>query len=182
MDEESRKYTRVEFERKFLVSPDSGWQSHTEPYSKLLQDRYISGTRLRLREMTDLDSGRKLIKLTKKEESENPYFRQISRILLAPDEFKVFAELAASEIKKTRYYCASFGPVFSIDVFKGGLEGLILAETEAESLDELMRTKPPPFVQCEVTEDTFFDGGNLCRVSGKELSLTLQKFFTPRHL
>ena len=182
MDEESRKYTRVEFERRFLVSPDSDWQGHIQPYSKLLQDRYISGTRLRLREMIDLDSGRKLIKPTKKEASETPYFRRISRILLASDEFKVFAELDAFEIKKTRYYCTSFGSVFSIDVFTGELEGLILAEAEAESLDELMLIEPPPFVRCEVTENAFFDGGNLCRVSCEELSLTLQKVLTPQDL
>jgi hypothetical protein len=46
------KYTRVEYERRFLVDTDSGWKNLVEPYSKLFEDKYISGTRLRLRTLT----------------------------------------------------------------------------------------------------------------------------------
>ncbi|HSS50759.1 MAG TPA: hypothetical protein VLX28_17610 [Thermoanaerobaculia bacterium] len=63
--------------------------------------------------------------------------------------------------------------MFSIDVFEGELDGLVLCETEADGLDELMAIQPPAFASREVTEDPFFTGGNLCRTSRAEL---LQKF------
>ena len=42
------KYSRIEFERRFLVDPDAGWQRTAKPYSKLLEDRYLDCGRLRL--------------------------------------------------------------------------------------------------------------------------------------
>ena len=59
--------------------------------------------------------------------------------------------------------------MFSIDVFEGELGGLILCEIEAEGIEELMLAKPPSYVKYEVTEDSFFTGGNLCRTTRAEL-------------
>ena len=81
MSTDELKYTRVEYERRFLVSPYSDWRSAVEAYSKVFEDNYIRGTRLRLRVLTDSDTGRRVIKLTKEFESPSPYFRTISRIL-----------------------------------------------------------------------------------------------------
>ena len=162
-------YTRVEYERRFLVSPRARWQSVVEPYSKTFEDKYLHNTRLRLRVLTDSDSGRQLIKLTKKHASASPYFRTISRILLSPDEYALFDSLEGDRLKKTRYYHHYKGRVFSIDVFEGDLAGLILCETEAEDLDELMKTEPPAFIAREVTEDEYFTGGELCRTNRAEL-------------
>lgn len=78
MSTDELKYTRVEYERRFLVSPSSDWRSAVEAYSKTFEDNYIRGTRLRLRVLTDSDTGRRVIKLTKKFESPSP---SISRIL-----------------------------------------------------------------------------------------------------
>jgi CYTH domain-containing protein len=66
--------------------------------------------------------------------------------------------------------------VFSIDVFEGELDGLILCETEAEGLEELMAIQPPVYVRHEVTEDPFFAGGNLCRTPRAELLRKLSTF------
>jgi CYTH domain-containing protein len=170
------KYTRVEYERRFLVSPDADWKSVVEPYSKSFEDKYLRDTRLRLRVLTDLDTGRCLIKLTKKDNSASPYFRTISRILLSPDEYELLDGLEGNGLKKTRYYHNYLDWVFSIDVFEDELEGLILCETEADSLEELMSIEPPAFVVGEVTEDSFFDGGNLCSISQKDLLAKLREF------
>ena len=51
----------------------------------------------------------------------------------------------------------------------GELEGLVLCETAAEGLDELMRIELPAFATREVTEDPFFTGGNLCRTTREDL-------------
>lgn len=166
---EELKYTRVEYERRFLVSPDSDWRSCVEDYSKALEDKYLRGTRLRLRYLTDSDTGRQVIKLNKKSKSDSPYFGTISRILLSDQEYAILARIEGDPIGKIRYYHHYNGRVFSIDVFEGELEGLILCETEADSLEDLMKAEPPAYVLREVTEDAFFTGGNLCRTTREEL-------------
>lgn len=163
------KYSRVEYERRFLVSPDSGWRDAVETYSKTFEDTYIRGTRLRLRILTDSDTGRRIIKLTKKFESPSPYFRTISRILLSRDEYELLNQLAGDRLTKVRHYHTYLGRVFSIDVFQGELDGLILCETEADGLEDLISIEPPPYATQEVTKDPFFDGGSLCGATRDDL-------------
>jgi CYTH domain-containing protein len=73
-----------------------------------------------------------------------------------------------------RHYCNDQGRIFSIDVFRGELNGLILSEVESDDVEDLMSIEPPPFTTAEVTEDPFFDGGNLSRVSRRELLAKLK--------
>ena len=176
MDTEELKYTRVEYERRFLVSPQADWKSAVESYSKTFEDKYLRHTRLRLRILTDSDTGRRVIKLTKKFESPSPYFRTISRILLSPGEYELLDGLEGDRLRKTRYYHNHHGRVFSIDVFEGELDRLVLCETEAEGLEDLMLTESPPFAKHEVTDDPFFEGGNLCRATRADLLRKLSMF------
>jgi CYTH domain-containing protein len=169
MDIEESKYTRVEYERRFIVSPHSDWKSAVESYSKTFEDKYLRHARLRLRIQTDSDTGRQIIKLTKKFESASPYFQTISRILLSPGEYELLDSLEGDRLKKIRHYHNYNGLVFSVDVFEGDLEGLILCEIEAEGIEDLMLAEPPAHVKYEVTEDAFFTGGNLCRTTRAEL-------------
>lgn len=176
MDTEEAKYTRVEYERRFLVSRGSDWKSAVESYSKSFDDKYLRDARLRLRVLTDLDTGRRVVKLNKKHESDSPYFRTVGRILLSPEEHALLDALEGERLKKTRYYHNHLGRVFSVDVFEGELEGLVLCETEADGLEELMLAEPPDFAKHEVTEDPFFTGGNLCRTSRQQLMRKLSAF------
>jgi CYTH domain-containing protein len=176
MDTDETRYTRVEFERRFLVSPSTAWRSAVESYSKTFEDKYLRDTSLRLRVLTDSDTGRRVIKLTKKVESASPYFCTISRILLSPSEYRLLDSLQGDRLNKVRYYHTYLGRVFSIDVFEGKLEGLILCETEAEGMEDLKLAVPPAFVEREVTEDPFFTGGNLCRTTRVELQRKLAAF------
>lgn len=169
MNAEAAKYSRIEYERRFLVSPDSDWKIHAEPYSKTYDDKYLHDSRLRLRVLTDSDSNRRLIKLTKKFESESPYFQMITSIILSPDEYQIFNSLKSSPLKKTRYYHNYRGQIFSIDVFEGELKGLILCETESDSLESLMSAEFPLYAKLEVTEDAFFTGGHLSRTLSLDL-------------
>src|SRR3954452_20355775 len=127
---EDAKYTRVEHERRFLVAPRADWRSLVEPYSKTFEDKYLQDTRLRLRILTDSDTGRRLLKLTRKSESASPYFQTISRILLSPGEHALFDNLAGCEIRYVAFYPRDRRRAFSIDVFEGELAGLGLCETE----------------------------------------------------
>ena len=169
MDLEELKYTRVEYERRFLVSPNADWKDTVESYSKSFEDKYLRDSRLRLRILTDSDTGRRVLKLNKKPESVSPYFRTVSRILLTPSEYQLLDGLEGDRIKKTRYYQTYRGRVFSIDVFEGQLDGLVLCETEAQGLEDLMSCEPPVYASHEVTDDPFFEGGNLCRTTRADL-------------
>lgn len=169
IDPEESKYTRVEYERRFLVAPGAQWKRLVESYSKTYEDKYLRGTRLRLRVLTDSDTGRRVLKLNKKSESPSPYFRNVNRIILSPHEYEFLDRLDGDRLRKIRYYHNHLGRVFSIDVFEGALEGLVLCETEADSLEDLMSAELPPFVSHEVTEDSFFEGGNLCQMTRAEL-------------
>jgi CYTH domain-containing protein len=173
---EETKYTRVEYERRFLVSPHADWRSVVANYSKKLEDKYLRGTRLRLRLLTDSDTGRQIIKLNKKFDSASPYFQTISRILLSPNEYQRFDGIEGDRLSKTRYYHNDLGRVFSIDVFEGELTGLVLCEVEADCLHDLMLIEPPDYAQHEVTEDPFFTGGNLCLTTRAELLRKLSAF------
>jgi CYTH domain-containing protein len=176
MNEEATKYSRFEFERRFLVSTDARWTDLVEPYAKTFEDKYLRNSRLRLRVLSDSDSDRRLIKLTKKYESDSPYFQLISSIILSPDEYRTFDRLEGDRLRKKRYYHHYRGRVFSIDVFEDELDGLILSETEAASIDELMSAELPAYAKYEVTEDSFFNGGNLCRTTPAELKRKLSAF------
>lgn len=169
MDREETQYTRVEYARKFLVSPRADWRSAVAPYSKTFEDKYISHTRLRLRILTDSDTGRQVIKLNKKSESDSPYFRTVSRILLSPNEYSVFNALEGDRLKKIRHYHYHQGQVFAVDVFEGELDGFVLCEVETDGLEALMAVEPPAYAQVEVTTDDFFTGGSLCRATRAEL-------------
>ena len=135
----------------------------------MFEDKYLRQARLRLRILTDSDTGRRIIKLTKKFESASPYFQTISRILLSPGEYQLLDGLDGDRLRKIRHYHNYRGRVFSIDVFEGELDGLVLCETEAGGIEELMLAEPPAYVKYEVTEDVFFTGGNLCRTTRAEL-------------
>ena len=176
LDIEATKYTRVEYERRFLVSQNANWKSEVEAYSKTYEDKYLRDSRLRLRILTDSDTGRRVIKLNKKSESPSPYFRTVSRILLSPREYQLLDALEGDRMDKTRFYQTYLGRVFSIDVFAGELDGLVICETEADGLEALMSAEPPPYAQREVTGDPFFEGGNLCRITRAELMRKLAAF------
>src|SRR5262245_31914978 len=111
MAPEDDKYTRVEFERRFLVSSDESWRNSVETYSKTYEDKYIRHSRLRLRVLTDSDSERRVIKLNKKFESNSPYFRTVSRILLSSDEYQLLFSLEGDRLTKVRHYSNHLGRV-----------------------------------------------------------------------
>ncbi len=169
MSTDSTKYTRVEYERRFLVPSSADWRAVAEPGANAIEDKYLRGTRLRLRVVTETTSRNRVIKLTKKADSPSPYLRTLSRILLSPEEYRILDALDGDRLTKTRHHCWHIGRIFAIDVFDRHLVGLILCEVEATSLDDLMQARPPAFARREVTDDPFFSGANLCRIVREDL-------------
>jgi CYTH domain-containing protein len=167
------KYARRELERRFLlagVPPAADEQS-----GRRIHDRYVIGTRLRLRRVEPLLGGPTEYKLGQKE-TPNPnrlsYMRHTS-IYLTPDEYDILASLPAHVLEKRRYTLVDSGHRYGINVFDGLLKGLVLAEIGAESETELTSCPVPEFAVAEVSDDIRFTGGALAATTAGEAATLL---------
>ncbi len=125
-------------------------------------DLYVSGTRLRLREMRPQDGGPRLLKLSRKADVDAST-RLITTIYLAEEEFAAFgATLSGARLGKIRHRLhAPHGVLLSIDEFQGDLLGLVLAEAEFQTAHELAVFPMPDFATREVTSDARYTGAAL---------------------
>lgn len=173
-DQRNGKYSCIEFERRFLVRAVPA-NIVAGAYRWRIVDRYITGTRLRLRRMEAPHGGPIQRKLTQKfSESNEPTIQTtITNIYLNEAEYRVLEALGGSEILKYRYVIDIQDHQFGIDVFGGRHEGLILAEVEEESEVALKQVALPAFAVRDVTGDTFFTGGALATVSEADLRTKL---------
>jgi CYTH domain-containing protein len=152
LDEEigEPRYARIEWERRWLVdtarrpSLDGEWMT-------IIEDRYIDGTRLRLRRMSRPDLGEVKWKLTKKYESEDPSARPIVTCYLTAAEYELLRTLPARDLVKCRYHVSLGGRYWSVDLFEGSLQGLETIECEAEDAASLAALEAPDWALREVT-------------------------------
>jgi len=165
------KYARVELERRFLLDrfPDQANVTRL----RRIEDRYIEGTTLRLRQQRD-DGDQSVFKLTQKLPDKAPGAKQglVTTIYLTPAEFGALEKLPAKVLRKSRYTI----PPFGIDVFAGELSGLVLAEAEFHSAAEATTLALPSFIGPEVSDDSRFTGGQLVAVSRDELRTWLAQY------
>ena len=158
----SPKYARIELERRWLV--DNARRPSLDGCDfTLIEDRYLAGTRLRLRRMKRAREDRALLKLTKKYETDRPEARPIVTTYLSEPEFDAFAGLPAASLRKRRYHLAFDGRYWSLDLFEGALGGLELLEVEADSDAELAALVPPTWCSSEITDDIRYQCGTLAR-------------------
>lgn len=165
------KYARVEWERRFLL--------HCFPRQAMvtrvrwIEDRYIDGTTLRLRQQRDED-GQIVFKLTQKLRDPATGARQglITSMYLTATEFATLKSLPAKVLTKSRHSV----PPFGIDVFDGRLSGLVSAEAEFDSAEEGAALALPSFLGPEVSEDPRFTGGRLAAVPREELQDWLAQY------
>ena len=169
------KYSCMEWERRFLVRA-LPMELVVAGYRWRISDRYLPGTRLRLRRMEAPSGVEVHWKLTQKFQEEGMAGRRttITNIYLSEAEYESLQVLGGNEIRKDRYLFEYRNNVFGFDVFAGRHRGLILAEVEAESDTELDRIPIPPFLLEEVTEEPFFTGGKLAEVPTTDFQRTLQ--------
>jgi CYTH domain-containing protein len=158
------KYARVEIERRFLLA---GVPREADVLAmNEIDDRYLDGTRVRLRRMAQV-GGATQLKLTQKVPDPCGGARQgtLTTLYLSEAEHAAFARLPAAALRKSRLSIAPYG----VDVFHGELEGLYLAEAEFSSLEDAAALVPAAFCRAEVTADRRFTGGELARASGEQV-------------
>ena len=163
------KYACLEVECRYLLKkiPDDLLDN---PKGWLITDRYFPNTRLRLRHMKSVSGNENIYKLTQKyrSETQNAYETTITNVYLTEAEHNRFETLEARILKKKRYPYTVQNHSFSIDVFEGRHQGLILADMELEKKAEADEFVLPSFIFKDVTNDSFFTDGNLVTMMDEE--------------
>jgi CYTH domain-containing protein len=161
------RYAHVEREQRWIAS---GVPPGAERWAEIV-DRYIPGTRLRLRhtetgEQTVFKLGQKV-----RLDPDDPETVKLTNIYLCSEEFAVLASLPAAELRKTRWRLAWAGKTVAVDQFHGRLDGLVLAEVELAPGDH--RLGLPPFAVHDVTNDDRYSGGALASASDESVEEVL---------
>ena len=150
------KYSLVERERRFRVDT-ARMPALDAAAERLIEDRYLPDTGLRLRKVTAAGAD-PIFKLGKKYRGTGLSTRPMTNIYLDAAEYAVLAALPAAVLVKRRH---DAGSGFVIDVFEGALAGLVLAEVSADSDAALGAAIPPDWCVAEVTDDPGYAGGQL---------------------
>lgn len=170
------KYARIERERRFLLRELPEGLSPRSPHRQLW-DNYITGTRLRLRKIRQPETGEYAWKLTQKFPLAPDDFSRcaVTNIYLSRYEYEVFSVFEANEIRKNRYRYEHDGRTYAIDVYAGDLRGLIVAEIEFASDEEMNAFNAPPFAVLEITNSPLFTGARLVDLTTDEIRAELRR-------
>ena len=150
------RYARLEREQRWVLSGRPG--DLCDPVS--ISDRYLAGTRLRLRRTTSARTDTYKLSQKVRLRPEEPGVVSLTTIYLSPDEFGALGNLAGDDLAKTRWRIPEGRAV--VDDFAGPLAGLVLAEVELDPGEPPM--PPPPLAVADVTDDDRFSGGALARL------------------
>jgi CYTH domain-containing protein len=147
------KYARLEDERRFLVAAVPADASAL----RRIEDRYVAGTRLRLRRVTDEHGA--VLKLGHKvrRDEDRPSAVWHTTCYLDEAEYAVIGTLDSHPLAKRRWSLPGGG---SVDEFLGPLEGLVLVEGDRPF------EVPPPAI--EVTDDERFCGAALAALDAAD--------------
>ena len=171
----THKYAQIELERRWLLAklPDS--LQNSQDY-QLIEDRYITGTPLRLRRMTDAGGQVIARKLTQKYQADDQtaYATTITNFYLDEASYKLLETLPARLLVKKRYKLADGRFQFSIDHFSGPLTGLILAEIEPPDLHRRRQVPHPRLARREGCGDSCWTGGPQMQLDKKQGQQLLQ--------
>lgn len=137
----------VEIERKFLVNRRQ-WEAAEKPEGKFYRQGYLHSdaqktVRVRIAEDAAF--------LTIKGETMGLSRPEFEYPLPLADAHQLLDAFTSTQVIKTRYRIAFEGKTWEVDEFAGDNEGLILAEIELDSEDEVFML--PDWVDREVTGD-----------------------------
>jgi hypothetical protein len=137
--------------------------------STRIVDRYLVGTRLRLRRTTPVGGGQVSYKLGQKVRPDPADLGLVlhTTMYLTAEEHAALSALPGAELRKVRNVLVMGGRRFGVDVFEGRHAGLVLAEVELAGAGEVA---PPWFAGAEVTGDERCTGGWLASASDAALA------------
>jgi CYTH domain-containing protein len=151
------KYAHVERERRWLLAAVPDLPEHARRLD--IVDRYVSGTRLRLREVTEAGLvTRKLGQKVRLGQGAGEVAH--TSIYLDQAEWDRLATLPAAEVRKARTLVSHVEGMVAVDVFGGHLAGLVLAEVDAGE-GQPWDLSASYGILGEVTGDEAFTGGAL---------------------
>lgn len=148
----------MEIERKFLVT--SPPKVNHSLMKKVIQQGYVSTSPVvRIRRSNDdfilTCKGKGLIE------------REEFELFITEDEYNhLSTKLDTPLIMKTRYLIPYGKYTIELDVFKGHLEGLLLAEVEFPSLKEANDFTPPEWFGEDVSLDARYQNNQLSKLNG----------------
>lgn len=151
------KYALLENERRFLVEPQNCPNLNLTT-ARRIEDRYLTNTRLRLRKISSANAA-PIYKLCRKYESGDAFSAPITNLYLTDTEYQLLLGLSGHDIAKTRYTHDGY----SIDIFEGPEDGLIIAEIEAPTRAALIDIAPPGWATREITADPDLTGAALAK-------------------
>lgn len=143
----------IEIERKFLVRPGildlkDGAQI-SQWYIMRSEGRSLRVRRSEDRYVMTLKVGKGIVR------------QEIERELSTGEALGLIDTALEAPVEKTRHSVKSGKHVWSIDVFSGPNEGLLLAEIELQAKDE--QFERPAWIGAEVSGDPAFQNANLAR-------------------
>jgi CYTH domain-containing protein len=159
----------VEFEKTFLLRYVPGLKGCN---SVEISDIYIPESSVhpvvRIRKIGDR------MELTKKQPVDGKDSSEQSEhtIILSKEEYDSLRKIPGKELLKRRYFLGAA----QIDVFHGKLEGLVMADFEFRSRQEMGAFRPPVFCLADVTQKKAFAGGMLCGKSYRDMEPELKAF------
>jgi hypothetical protein len=170
------RYARVEREQRWVLAdipPDAVRLCE-------IVDRYLVGTRLRLRRM---DDGERVVhKLAQKVRPEpvSPEVVRLTNIYLTEAEYDALLPLPAAELRKVRWTVTWDGRAVAVDQHLDRRAGLILAETELDATEPRLPTPPFAPAAADVTDDDRFSGGALAFADDGDIAALLAEVRTRR--
>ena len=153
------KYALLEIERRWLVSEIPVGE---DAPPVLITDKYIHGTRLRLRRV-DTPEGATIFKFCKKYGTGRGAAEPITNLYLNSDEHALLDQLPGIEVTKRRFRLAAG----AIDVYDRADDALCIFEIEFENLTAARAFVPPGFTGREITEDDTLSGLALAQRVGQ---------------
>ena len=146
------KYSAIEIERRWLVDLAAVGDLSSAAFREI-EDLYVSGSRLRLRKVSDLN-GEVIFKFGKKYGKRSPASEAVTNLYLSEAEHHQLAALPGLVTLKRRYTVAGG----ALDIYHQPRSGLAIFEVEVEDEASAQAYRPPHFVTREITSDAEFSG------------------------
>jgi adenylate cyclase len=147
----------IEIERKFLVI-DDGWRADVFRITPIQQGYFSRTSLLRARIRIFGEQGF----ITLKSEPGSLIRHEYEYEIPQADAVEIIRKFSIEPlIAKSRHDLMYEGTLWSIDVFEGANKGLVVAEVELQSADEIVAL--PRWVGEEVTGDRRYGNSNLAR-------------------